>query len=283
MGKPDALSRQSDHNMGKDDNTNVVLLDPQLFINVTRRQGHVKVGTGMEVVIAEMRKTELDEESRRILQTGGDVWMNQGLLFYKGKIYVPLNLRHQVMENHHTAVDTGHPGQSKTIKLITQNYWWLSLAVDVKQFVWQCLRCQQTKTFPTKPAGLLVPNLILSGPWQEISVDLIVGLPDSQGYDSILVVVDWFTKMIHALPTMSTITAEGIAKLYRDNVWKLHGLPKKVISDRGPQFASKFMTSLNHILGITTPLSTAYHPQTDGQTERVNQDIEQYLRLFVNY
>lgn len=147
----------------------------------------------------------------------------------------------------------------------------------------RCLRCQQTKTFPAKPSGLLVPNPIPSGPWQEISVDLIVGLPDSQGYDSILVVVDRFTKMFHALPTMSTITSEGLARLYRDNVWKLHGLPKKVISDRGPQFASKFMMDLNHTLGITTALSTAYHPQTDGQTERVNQDVEQYLRLFVNY
>lgn len=84
-------------------------------------------------------------------------------------------------------------------------------------------------------------------------------------------------KMFHALPTMSTITSEGLARLYRDNVWKLHGLPKKIISDRGPQFASKFMMDLNRILGITTALSTAYHPQTDGQTERVNQDVEQYL------
>lgn len=176
--------------MGKEDNTNIVLLEPQLFINALKQQGHVEVGMGMEVVLTEMRKTELDEEGNGILQAGGDVRMNQGLLFLKGKIYVPVNFRCQVMEGHHMATDAGHPGQSKTVKLITRNYLWLSLNVDIKQFIQQCLRCQQTKTFPAKSSGLLIPNPIPSGPWQEISVDLIVGLPDSQGYDSILVIVD---------------------------------------------------------------------------------------------
>ena len=190
MGRPDALSRQSDHDTGKEDNTDVVLLEPRLFINALRRQGHAEVGTGMEVVLAEMRRTELDEEGNKILQNGGDVRINQGLLFSKGKIYIPRDFRHRVIEGHHAATDAGHPGQSKTIELITQNYWWPSLAFDMKQFIRQCLRCQQTKIFLTRPLGLLVPNSISSGPWQEISINLIVGLPDSQGYDSILVIVD---------------------------------------------------------------------------------------------
>lgn len=204
------------------------------FYNHSFSLMYVEVGTGMEMLLTDMRRRELDEEGRELLQAGGDVWINQGLLFYKGKIYILVDFRHQVIESHHMVTDVGHPGQSKTIKLIMQNYWWPSLTVDVKQFVQQCLQCQQMKTFLTKPSGLLIPNPIPSGPWQEISVDLIVGLPDSQGYNSILVIVDWFTKMIHALLTMSTITAKGIAKLYHDNVWKLHGLPKKVISDKGP-------------------------------------------------
>jgi len=106
---------------------------------------------------------------------------------------------------------------------------------------------------------------------------LITQLPESQGYDSILVVVDRFSKMMHAMPTMSSVTAEGVARLFRDNVWKLHGLPEKTLSDRGPQFASKVMRELNRLLGIKTATSIVYHPQTDGQTERVNQEIEQYL------
>ena len=95
--------------------------------------------------------------------------------------------------------------------------------------------------------------------------------------------VDRFSKMIHILPTTDTLSVEGLARLYRDNIWKLHGLPIKIISDRGPQFVSKFMKELNNILGIQTSSSTAYHPQTDGQTERENQEVEQYLRLFVNH
>lgn len=283
MGKPDALSRRSDHSMGKEDNSDVVLLPPSLFINASQQQGHLEVATEMNAVLREMRREGLDEEGEEILKRNEDTEVKQGLLFYKGKIYIPLEHRRSVMKAHHTATDVGHPGQAKTIELITRNYWWPSLTSDVKQFIRECLRCQQTKTFPAKPLGLLTPNPIPIAPWENLSVDLIVGLPDSQGFDSILVIVDRFTKMIHALPTMSTITSEGVAKLYRDNVWKLHGLPKSIISDRGSQFASKFMTELNRLLGITTALSTAYHPQTDGQTERVNQDIEQYLRLFVNY
>jgi len=89
--------------------------------------------------------------------------------------------------------------------------------------------------------------------------------------------------MMHAMPTTSSVTAEGVARLFRDNVWKLHGLPEKTLSDRGPQFASKVMRELNRLLGIKTATSTAYHPQTDGQTERVNQEIKQYLRLFVDH
>ncbi|THH11692.1 hypothetical protein EW146_g7954 [Bondarzewia mesenterica] len=114
-------------------------------------------------------------------------------------------------------------------------------------------------------------------------MDLIVGLPDSQGYDSILVVPDQYTKMVHTMATSSTVTTEGVARLLRDNVWKLHGLPSKITSDRGPQFTSQVMRELNRMLGIKTALSMAYHPQMDGQTERINQEIEQYFHLFVNH
>lgn len=147
MGKPDALSCWSDHDTGEEDNANVVLLEPRLFINVLRRQGHVEVGAGMEMVMTEMRRTELDEEGKGVLRAGGDVRVNQGLLFHKGKIYVPVDFRHRVMDGHHMATDAGHPGQSKTIELITQNYWWPSLNVDVKQFVRQCCDVNRRRCF----------------------------------------------------------------------------------------------------------------------------------------
>ena len=122
-----------------------------------------------------------------------------------------------------------------------------------------------------------MPNPIPTGPWINISVDFITGLPEAQGYDAILVVCDRFTKQVHIIPTTKETSSLGLARLYHDHIWKLHRLPNTVISDRGSQFAATFMKELNKILGIETKLSTAYHPQTDGQTERMNQELEQYL------
>jgi len=128
-----------------------------------------------------------------------------------------------------------------------------------------------------------MPNSILEKPWTHISTDFITKLPLAQGYDAILVVVDRLTKMVHFIPTTEKTTAEGLARLFRDNVWKLHGLPESIISDRGPQFTAGLMQELNEMLGIKSKLSTVFHPQTDGQTERVNQELEQYLRMFINH
>jgi len=128
-----------------------------------------------------------------------------------------------------------------------------------------------------------MPNLIPEKAWTHISADFITKLPLSQGYDSILVVVDRFTKMVHFIPTTEKTSTEGLARLFRDNIWKLHVLPDSIISDRGPQFVARVMKELNQMLGIDTKLSTAFHPQTDGQTERMNQELEQYLRMFIDH
>ena len=133
------------------------------------------------------------------------------------------------------------------------------------------------------PAGKLRSNEIPRRLWQHISVDLITKLPMSKGYDSILVVCDRFSKMLYFVATTEKITVEGLTRLFRDNVWKLHGLLESVISDRGPQFVVGLMRELNKMLGIETKLSTAYHPQTDRQMERTNQELEQYLRMYVNH
>jgi len=125
----------------------------------------------------------------------------------------------------------------------------------------------------------LIPEKV----WTHISADFITKLPLAQGYDSILVVVDRFTKIAHFIPTTEKTSAEGLAQLFRDNIWKLYGLPDSIISDRGPQFAARIMKELNQMLGIDTKLLTAFHPQIDGQTERMNQELEQYLRMFINH
>jgi len=116
-----------------------------------------------------------------------------------------------------------------------------------------------------------------------ISADFITKLPLAQGYDAILVVVDRLMKIVHFIPTTEKMTAEGLARLFRDNVWKLHGLPESIISDWGPQFVAGLMRELNEKLGIRSKLSMVFHPQTDRQTERVNQELEQYLRMFIDH
>jgi len=128
-----------------------------------------------------------------------------------------------------------------------------------------------------------MPNIILEKPWSYILADFITKLLLAQDYDAILVVCDCFSKMVHFIATMEKTSVEGLAKLFWDNVWKLHGLLESIMLDRGVQFVAGMIKELNNLLGIQTKLSTAYHPQTDGQTERVNQELEQYLRVFINH
>jgi len=131
--------------------------------------------------------------------------------------------------------------------------------------------------------GKLIPNTIPEKPWSHISADFITRLPLAQGYDAILVVCNRFSKMAHFIATMEKTLVEGLTKLFQDHVWKLHGLPESIISDRGVQFVAGMMKELNNLLEIQTKLSMAYHPQTDGQTERINQELEQYLRVFIDH
>ena len=134
---------------------------------------------------------------------------------------------------------------------------------EVKQYMKGYDFCQRNKNCTEQPAGKLMSNSIPNKPWTYISADFITKLPLAQGYDSILVVVDWLTKMVHFIPTMEKTSVEGLARLFRDNVWKLHGLPESIILDRGPQFVAGLMRELNRMLGIESKLSMAFHPCSD--------------------
>jgi Integrase zinc binding domain/Chromo (CHRromatin Organisation MOdifier) domain len=164
-----------------------------------------------------------------------------------------------------------------------RNYWWPGISNFVLSYVDGCDVCARGKSYLEKLAGKLMPNPIPLAPWLDISIDFITGLPEVQGYDAIFVVCNRYTKQVHINPTTTETSSLGLVQLYRDHVWKLHGLPNSIISDRGPQFAAAFMKELNKLLGITTKLSMAYHPQMDGRTERMNQEIEQYLHMFVDH
>jgi hypothetical protein len=193
------------------------------------------------------------------------------------------SLRMDLIKNFHDPPHVGHPGMRKTQDLILRGYFWNGIRKDITKYIRSCSTCQQMKVFLAKSSGLLNPIPPASSPWEEITADLIVQLPDSRGYQAIFVIVNRFTKQAHFIPMTNDISTEGATRLYRDYVWKDHGWPKKIITDQGTQFSAKFMGALNKMLGTQGALSTAYHPQTDGQTERTNQELKQYLRLYTNF
>jgi hypothetical protein len=296
MGKPDALSRRADHDTGEADNEDVVLLKPELF--VIRALEGVELMGEEAAILREVRKgnregkqedavaviaKELAKSS--ISSTRTAEWtIENGVLLFRGKIYVPNDpdLRRRIVAQHHDSKIAGHPGRWKTLELVTRTYWWPNMSKYIGQYTRTCELCLRTKAHRQQPIGELHPIPIAEQRWDQISVDFIVELPQAHGYDAVMNVVDTVSKRAHFIPTHTTITAEGAARLFLNNVWKLHGLPKRVISDRGPQFVASFTKELYRLLGIKLATSTAYHPQTDGQTERVNQELEQYLRLFTN-
>jgi len=152
----------------------------------------------------------------------------------------------------------------------------------IRQYVSTCDLCLRTKLTRQAPVGELHPLRIPDSWWDTLSVDFVVELPSSSGHDAVMTVVDSVSKQVHFILMHMTVTAEGAARLFLHQVWKLYGLLKCIISDRGPQFVARFTKELYRLLGIKLVSSTAWHPQTDGQTERMNQELDQYLRLFVN-
>ena len=180
------------------------------------------------------------------------------IMYKKGKVYVPKDekLRAEIIRLHHDTPLGEHRGQWKTVELVTRKFWWLGVTKEVKQYVEGCDFCQRNKNYTEQLAGKLMPNSIPEKPWSHISADFITKLLLAQEYDSILVVVDRLAKMVHFIPTTEKISAEGLARLFRDNMWKLHRLPKSIILDRGPQFAARLMRELNRMLGIESKMLT---------------------------
>ena len=161
-------------------------------------------------------------------------------------------------------------------------YWWEGMKRDIAEFVSKCLICQQVKAEHQKPAGLFQRIEIPEWKWERITMDFVTGLPRTlRGFDSTWVIVDRLTKSAHFLPVKTTYSATQYAKLYVERIVSLHGVPLSIISDRGPQFTAHFWRSFQEALGTRLDLSTAFHPQTDGQSERTIQILEDMLRACV--
>jgi hypothetical protein len=207
---------------------------------------------------------------------------DDGFVYYKGRLYMPNDRQmcKDVVRSCHDLLTTGHPGKNGTIELVSCYYWWPHMAGFISAYVEGCNKCQHYRK-DIHPKVHVLPQEVPEGPWQIIGIDMIGLLPMSRGKDAILNIVDHYTKQIHLFPVTMQLMADGVASIYFEQVFPLHGIPKKIISDRGPQFAARSMCALYKQLGIDSGLTTAYHPQANGQVEHKNQEVEVYISLFV--
>ena len=193
----------------------------------------------------------------------------------------------ELVGRHHNNPLAGHFGIEKTCKLLAQKYYWPTLRHDVEAYVKGCDVCLASKAVRHKPYGDLQSLPVPTHQWKDLSMNFVTGLPVSinwkgDSYNSILVIVNRLTKMVHYEPVKITLDAPGLAEVIIDVVVRHHGLPDSIVTNRGSLFTSKFWSLLCYFLGIKLGLSTTFHLQTDGQTERQNSTIEAYLRASVN-
>lgn len=231
-----------------------------------------------------------DAETSKLLQElsvkspSGHYALIKGIIYFKSRIWVgnATNIQQQILYALHNSAVGGHSGFEATYHRIQKLFAWPSMKQIVKDYVARCTTCQQAKTERVAYPGLLSPLPVPDGSWKIISMDFIEGLPKSGSFNCILVVVDRFSKYAHFLPLTHPYTALQVAILFMNHVFKLHGLPQAIVSDRDKIFTSHLWKELFKLLGTKLNLSSAYHPQSDGQTERVNQCLETYLRCFVH-
>ncbi|CCF49783.1 uncharacterized protein UHO2_05817 [Ustilago hordei] len=321
-GEPDALTRRTDMQpAGEEQDHNVrQLLPPRVFKETTDHDSIlVAPMVSMESIASKGLRDlvkifqPLDQELQEIhrkkpFEVRDDLWYSGGRLVIP-KVIMPgktnnrhsrsakevdgqslsvEHLRFMVMTQCHDGITAGHVGRDATIKAAQRHYWWPNMTAWIADYVASCPVCARYKAPHHRPYGLLQPLATPDRPWGSISLDFIEGLPpskkyDSKTYDSILVIVDRLTKFAILAPTHKTVTAKQTAVLLYGHMVRLFGYPDHMVSDRGRQFISGAWKAFAEQMGVKHSLSTAYHPQTDGQTERVNQVIEQYLRMYCNY
>jgi len=208
-----------------------------------------------------------------------------GLLRLDGRIYVPdtNDLRLRVLRNSHDHITAGHLGQNKMLELIRRTYIWPKLRTFIRDYCKSCTTCGRSKGPQHKPFGTLKQLPVPERPWNSISMDFVEQLPNSGGNSAILVVVDRLSKQGIFIPTTDDITAPELAQLFLIHVFSKHGVPSHVTSDRGSEFISHFFRSLGKVLDMKLHFTSGYHPEGDGQTERINQILEQYLRMYCTY
>lgn len=294
-GKPDALSRRPDYAAGgKASEAEPLTLLRPLEISATLHsrtspisrliREYLPRDPALEELLAALKNPQLprDDDLAEELE---HYTLQDDFLLRDGLVYVPDfdDIKVQILKLAHDAVEIGHPGQAKTLEILQRDFYWPRMRAFVNDYVKTCDACQRNKPVHHSKYGLLQNLPVPSAPWQSLSMDHITDLPPSSGFDSILVVADRFTKQAHFIRANKTDDARILARQFLDNIFRLHGLPSDIVSDRGATFTSQWWREFLKMLKVKPNLSTAFHPQTDGQTERINQTIEQHLRTFCDY
>ena len=268
---------------------------------LSRRPDHKPAETALSVIRHETKiscehflddiKAALphDPAASRILQhpqQHRNITIADALIYWKHKrLYVPADdrLKERILHECHDAPMSGHLGVAKTMAQVTRFFYWPNMQEDIKKYIISCESCQRNKPSQQAPAGLLQPLPIPDSPWKSVSMDLITHLPKTRaGHDAIVVFVDRCGKQVHLAATQTEVSASGIAKIFMNEVVRHHGLPESIVSDRDPRFIAHLWRSLwEQLLGTKLKMSSSYHPETDGQTERANRTLEDILRAYV--
>ncbi|QRW25069.1 Retrotransposable element Tf2 protein [Rhizoctonia solani] len=288
LGKPDALSQQLDHADIPPEPQS--MLPNPVFANVALVTPEKELQRQIELSLDQDKSLEeilqfLQNKSKAppsIKRTFKDYKMEADLLFYQGRIVVPDvgTLRTDLLRIFHNSPLAGHPGRQRTLELVSRSYYWPGIRADTYWHVDSCKTCQRIRkpkyaSIPPQPLELPVR------PWQHVSYNMIVDLPKDGSHNSILVIVNSFTKYGIFVKCSKKLKAPKLAELFLENVWKHHGMPEKTISNQGRVFNNRFLRALYKCLGIDPHFSSAYHPQSDGQMEHVNPSIEHFLRAYL--
>ena len=243
---------------------------------------------GMRLRLVELQAKDSQVRKIRAEKLGRNWEYSDKILHYQGLPYVPKIIRTELISKHHDDLLADHFGIEKTLELVARKYYWKILRHNVEVYIGGCDVCLAFKVVKHKPYGNLYQLLVPTHCWKDLSIEFLIGLPQfanwrGDNYDLILIIVDRLTKKVYYEPVQTTITAPALADIILNIVVQYYSLLKSIISNRGSVFISKFWFSLCYFLSIKRRLSTAFHSQTNGQTEWQNSTMEAYFRAFVNY
>ena len=290
-GRADALSRQTEYEGYKVERERAILKqgpDGLVYNHELATIAVIEDNTWENKLKEAYEKDEISKQQTQQI-SGSFSKDNQGILRFKGLVYVPTTLRKEFVREQHSLPAHGHQGVKRTFERMSRDYYFPGMRKAIETEIMECNECNKSKATHHAPYGLLKSPKVADKAWKSVAMDFIVKLPPSREpltnirYDAILVITCRNSKYGYFIPYKEGSTANDFAYAFLRTIIANHGLPEEIISDRDKLWTSKFWTTLMAQLGANHKLSTAYHPQTDGQTERLNQTLEAYLRMYVNY